>query len=138
MAERIVVVQGDGPEWLIDLEKNPGIEERIESGELRIVKQLKALPPDPWAKKAAKAAEGEPAGEKPLEKMNHDELAVVVEAEQVDLGDASTKKEIAAKIAEARAAKAEAEAKADESGGAGEGEQLPEDPAQNASSEKSE
>jgi len=64
MAERIVIVQGDGPEWLIDLEKNPGIKQRVEVGELRVIKELKSLPPDPWAKTVAKQAarEAEPPG----------------------------------------------------------------------------
>lgn len=46
---KLVMVQGDGPKWLIDLEKNPDIKERIDSGELRVVEELDELPPDPWA-----------------------------------------------------------------------------------------
>lgn len=54
MAERLVIIKGDGPEWLIDLDKNPELEKRVELGELKIVKELVALPPDPWAEPAKK------------------------------------------------------------------------------------
>lgn len=50
---RLVIIQGDGPEWLVDLDKNPDIEKRIDAGELKVIKKLDKLPPDPWAKEAA-------------------------------------------------------------------------------------
>jgi len=100
---RLVVIKGDGPEWLIDLDKNPRIEAGIEAGELRIVKELKSLPPDPWTKKTVKQGKDESA-EKPLAKMNHDELEAVLEAEHIDKGEASTKREIVAVIEAAREA----------------------------------
>lgn len=51
---------------------------------------------DNWSKVTSADAE------KPLDKMNHDELAVVLQAEGIDKGEAETKAEIVAIIEAAR------------------------------------
>ena len=99
---RLVRVRGESAyEHVLDLDRNPWAEERITSGSLTVVEELNELPPDPWAKKTIKQSRGESA-EKPLAKMNHDELGAVLDAEQIDTGEASTKREIVAVIEAAR------------------------------------
>lgn len=99
---RLVKVRGESAyEHVLDLERNPWAEERIASGSLTVVEELDELPPDPWAKKTVKQSKGE-SGEKPLAKMNHNELSAVLDAEQIDQGEAQTKREIVAVIEAAR------------------------------------
>lgn len=95
---RLVRVRGESAYvHVLDLDLNPWAEDQITAKKLTVVEELDKLPADPWAKKTVKQSRGKSA-EKPLAKMNHDELGAVLDAEQIDKGEASTKREIVAAI----------------------------------------
>lgn len=88
---RLVRVRGESAAtYLVDLDLNPAIEERIAAKALTVVETLEELPPDPWDEKPVVKSKGKSKGKPVAESDNSSDTSdAETVSEQAEAGETS-------------------------------------------------